>query len=129
MQAGRAILVDALHLGHQQIALTEKGPDGQLIGAGASAQDTARQVDGTQRQVRQQRSREVDFPPLRLNLDDPAHDKIADFGRVACAQRTDRQQLVCFLEGAGHGGEDGSAGERCVCAMAPRLYYQSVDGV
>lgn len=110
MQACRAILVDALHLGHQQVAFTEEGPDGQLVGAGASAQDAAGQVDGAQRQDRQQRSRKVNFPPLRLHLDDPAHDQIADFGRVACAQGPDRQQFVCFLDCAGHGGDDHGAG-------------------
>ncbi len=55
---------------------------------------------------------EIDFPALGLDLDDAADDQVADFGRVARAERADGEELVGFEEGAGDGGEDRRVGLR-----------------
>lgn len=54
----------------------------------------------------EQRGGEVDFPALRLHLDDAADDQVADFRGVARAEGPDGEELVGFEEGAGDGGED-----------------------
>jgi hypothetical protein len=96
-----------LHLRDDQIALGEKRPDLQLIGTGAAAQNASGQIDRGKRELGEQRGGDVDFPPARLHLDDAANDQVADFGRVARAQRLDREEFVGFLDGAGDGGDDG----------------------
>ena len=53
----------------------------------------------------EQRRSNVDFPPLGLDFDDSAYDKVADFGGVACAERADREKFVGALNGAGYGGK------------------------
>ena len=61
----------------------------------------------------EQRGGEVDFPALRLHLDDAADDKVADFRGVARAEGADGEEFVGFEEGAGDGGEDlGGGGVR-----------------
>lgn len=54
----------------------------------------------------EQRGGQIDFPALRLHLDDAADDQVADFGRVARAEGADGEEFVGFEEGAGDGGED-----------------------
>lgn len=54
----------------------------------------------------QQRGGQVDFPALRLHLDDAADDEVADFGRVARAEGADGEEFVGLEQGAGDGGED-----------------------
>lgn len=61
----------------------------------------------------EQRGGEVDFPALRLHLDDAADDEVADFRGVARAEGADGEEFVGFEEGAGDGGEDlGGGGVR-----------------
>lgn len=90
MQARGAILVDALHLGHEQIALAEEGPNRELICGGSPAQDATGEIDGAEREVSEQRGGEIDLPSLGLDLDNPTDDKVTDFWSVAGAQWADR---------------------------------------
>ena len=67
-------MVEALDFGYEQVALAEEGSDGEFVGAGPLAQNTTGEVDGAQRQVGEQRSGEVHFPALGLDLDYAADD-------------------------------------------------------
>lgn len=89
MQTRRPILIHALHLRNQQIALGEKRPDGKLVRARPLPQYASGQVDGGEGQVREQGGGEIDFPALGLHLDDAADDQVADFGGVARAEGPD----------------------------------------
>lgn len=83
--------------------------------------------------MREQRGGEVDFPALRLHLDDAADDEVADFGRVARAEGTDGEEFVGFEEGAGDGGEDlggrGVGVGSVASVMRARVRLECVDGV
>lgn len=56
--------------------------------------------------MREERGGDVDAPALGLHFYYAAHDEVADFGRVACAEGQDGEEFVGFLEGPGYGGVD-----------------------
>ncbi|ROV89684.1 hypothetical protein VSDG_08106 [Cytospora chrysosperma] len=107
VQHGAALGVQLLHLGHQQVALGEEAPDGQLVRLGAPPLDAAGEVDGRQRQAGQLEGADVDAPPLGLHLDDAAHHEVAHLGGVAGAQGPHRQELVGARDDARQRREDG----------------------
>lgn len=100
VQAGGAVLVQLLHLGHDEVALGEEAANLQLVRLGTLAQDAAGQVDGRDLQHRQLRRRHVDAPPLGLHLDNAPDDEVANLGRVASAQGPHREELVGLGERA-----------------------------
>ena len=119
VQQRRAIaLSHALHLGEHQLALVEELPHLQLIRRRAPPQHPAGQVDRTQRQLGEERGRDVDFPPPRLHFADPPDHQVADGGRVAGAQGRDREELVGAEERADERGVDRGRGRGGVGAVA-----------
>lgn len=77
----------------------------------------------------EQWGREIDLPTLRLHLDDPADDQVADFGRVARAEGADGEEFVGFEEGAGDGGEDLGGGGVGVGSVAAVGSQRNLCGV
>ncbi|GKT90567.1 glutamate-cysteine ligase modifier subunit [Colletotrichum tofieldiae] len=106
VQAGGAVLVQLLDLGHHQVAFRKKRPDLQLVRVGALAEDAAGEVDGGDLEDGELRGADVDAPALRLDLDDAADDQVADLGGVAGAEGADGEELVGAGYGAGDGGNN-----------------------
>jgi len=68
MQPRRPILINTLHLRHQQIPLGEKRPDRQFVRAGALAEDPTGEVYGGEGEVGEQGGGEIDFPAFGLDF-------------------------------------------------------------
>ena len=66
----------------------------------------------------EKRSRNVDFPPVLLDLDDATDDQVADFRCVARAEREYGEEFVGFEDGASEGCGDGRVEGGVVGAMA-----------